>query len=686
MPYPQHTNQQFDFTLNGKGFMLVRDPKSNGRSWLRRGTSDLPRRSFYFQEDRYGNQVDEVDHVEFWEDWSGGFGSAYRQAPDDNHYLYAFNFDARYPRQLIHCQQLSLLPNAQYSGSNVNVEYITDVPPVSSPQPAGAGAILVTGRNFVSSFTPTTLLTMASQFMMLNEATGQSAIGRPALFGSYTYIATGTGFYQRDNAGMTYTLNTTMNAQGFGNFRNVMWRRFNNNLLQEVPYGSDPMVGANWSATLNIGNGQQPINDMIERGGALFLGMSDGLYQGDTSGTFYNILPEARDVRHVDNGRDLYAYDGGVIFGGAPGLFWYQPSQYGTSAGDSFEVGPQGVTSGRNPVRGRNRAGTGLGPWSYAGMWTGSQSWILAGGVEASGRGNPYNWHTMQLLPHTAKINRIHFDSITNASGQYTEIPSRMWIATEASFGALTNATAPLYVAPVPRLNQNPLTDLSFTPNYCGSARIDFPFTDWQMPGVYKIFRSLEIYADNLASGAQYANVWAIIDNGSRQYVGQANQSPKSTLYFPGDNGTFMSGIAIQLSIESYTFSSTITPVYRSVVLRGPVTPRSVDVVTAVVHIADGLPDRFGNEMRDGATMISELRSLGDPLQTGRNPVMMQDLAGATQWVRVLPSIEEQEIHQAGDRPLEVAATIRLACLDFTQSTGDPPMLMYPNAVAGQLL
>lgn len=686
MPYPQHTNQAYDFMLNGQGYMLVRDPKSNGRSWLRRGTSDLPRRSFYFQEDRYGNQVDEVDHVEYWEDWSGGYGSAYRAGPDDNHYLFAQNFDARYPRQLIHCQNLSLLPNTTYSGSNLNVEYITDIPPLVSPQPAGAGAVLVVGRNFVSSFTPTTLLTMASQFNMKAEATGQMSQGRPAIFGSYTYIATGTGFYQRGFDGNTYTLNTLMNAQGFGNYRNVLWRRHTGNLLQEVPAGSDPMGTGNWSATLNIGNGQQPISDILERGDSLFLGAADGLYQGDVSGTFFNVTPEARDVRHVDNGRDLYAYDGGVIFGGAPGLYWYQPAQYGGARGDSFEVGPQGVTSGRNPVRGRNRAGTAVGPWAYAGMFTGSQSWILAGGVEASGRGSPYNWHTMQLLPHTAKINRIHFDAITNASGQYTEIPSRLWVSTEASFGALTNATAPLYVAPVPRLNQNPLTDLAFTPNYCGSARIDFPFTDWQMPGVFKIFRSLEIYADNLASGAQYADVWATVDAGARTYVGRANQSPKSTLYFPGDNGTFLSGIAIQLSIESYTFSSLITPVYRGVVLRGPVTPRSVDVVTAVVHISDEVRDRFGNEMRDGATMIQELRNLADPYISGRNPIMMLDLAGATQWVRVLPSIEEQEIHQAGDRPLEVAATIRLACLDFTQSSGDAPMPFTPLSVTGQPL
>lgn len=689
MPWPQRTNIASDFALNGKPYMLVRDPKTQGRSWLRRGTSDLPRRSFYFQEDRYGNQVDEVDHVEVFEDWSGGYGSAYRAAADDTHYLFAQNFDARYPRQLIHCQQLQLLPNSRYSGSNVNAEYVRDVPlpGVASP-PAGAGAILVSGKNFVTSFAPTGLLTAGSQFDPKFEATGQNFQGRSAIFGSFTYVATGSGWIERTHAGTVSTLNTLMQAQGFANYRNVMWRRHSGNLLQNVPYGSDPNVTGNWSATLNIGwSGINAINDMIERGDALFLGMTDGLYQGDISGTFFNVLPEARDLRHPDNGRDMTSYDGGVIFAGAPGIFWYQPAQFGGARGDAYEVGPQGVTSGRNPVRGRIVDAEAHGPWLYAGFWTGSQSWLLAGRrTRARGEAGAYDWHTMQLLPHTAKIHGLHFDTVTNASGQYNEIPSRMWVPTEASWGSQANATAPLYVAPVPRLNQNPLTDLSFTPNYVGSARIDFPFTDWQMPGVYKIFRSVEVYADNLLSGAQYCDVWATIDAGSRLYVGRASDSPKSTLYFPGDSGTFMSGVAIQLSLESFTFSSMTTPVYRSVVLRGPVVPRSVDVVTAVVHIADGLMDRNGNTMRDGATMISELRSLADPLQSGRNPVMLQDLAGATQWVRVLPSIEEQEIHQIGDRPLEVAATIRLACLDFTQSSGDAPGLMFPFAVAGQIL
>ncbi len=673
MPWPHRSNQQYDYMLGGKGFMLVRDPKTQGRSWDRKGTADIPYRFYQWRSGPYDPQPDEIDHAEVFNDWSGGAGQAYRPAEDSNDYLYSQNFDTRFPRQLIHAQALQLLPAARYSGSNVNCEYLQDVPlPGVSAPPAGAGAVLAYGRNWMTSFAPTSLLSAGSQFDVKAEATAQSFQGRPALFGSYAYIATGTGFLQRGFDGTTMTLNTSMSAQGFGIYRNTAWRRHSTNLLQSVAAGADPMVAGNWSATLSIGNGLNAINDLAERGDALFLGAADGLYQGDIGGSFFNVLGEARDVRHQDNGRDLTVYDGGLVFAGAPGMYWYQPSAFGGARGDSFEVGPQGATTGRTPVRGRNRTTVGNGPWLYAGMWTGSQSWLM-GGRRDGDRQSPtgYTWHTLQLLPHTAKIHRIHFDSITNASGQYNEMPSRLWISTEASFGAQAGATAPLYVSPVPRLNQNPLLDLTFTPNYCGSARIDLPATSWQMPGVQKVFRAVEVWADNLMSGAQYCDLWVTVDSGARQYAGRATQSPKSTVFLPGDNGTFLSGQSIQLSLESYTASSLVTPVYRSLVVRGAVRPRSVDVITAVTHIADGLIDRWGTPMRDGGTMIQELRSMGDPLQAGgAQPVSLLDLAGATQWVVVLPAVQEQELHQAGERPPEVAATVRMAVLDFTQSYG----------------
>lgn len=674
MPSPLRPNPQYDYVLNGKGYMLVRQPPQNARSWDRRGTADIPYRFYQWSSGPYDPEPPEIDRTGVFNDWSGGYGHAYREAPDDNFYLYAQNFDTRWPKQLIHSQTLQYLPNTRYSGSNVNCEYLTDVPllGVASP-PAGAGAILAYGANWATSFAPTSLLAAGSQFDMRTESSGQTFAERPALFGSFTYVATGTGFWQRKFDGTTATMTQLLPSAGFATYRNVMWRRFGGpgNLLQSVAAGADPTNTANWSATLNIGNGLNGINDMMERGDALFLGMDDGLYQGDISGTFFNVLPEARDVRHADNGRDLTAYDGGVVFAGAPGQYWYQPAQFGGARGDAFEVGAQAVTTGQNPVRGRIRAQQAFGPWLYAGMWTGSQSWLLAGRrADARTQPSPYEWHTMQLLPDTAKIHRIHLDGITNASGQYNEMPTRLWIATEGSFGAQTGATSPLYVCPVPRLNQNPLLDPSFTANYCGSARIDFPYDDFQMPGVLKVYRAVEIWADNLQSGAQYANVFATIDNGARIFIGQANQSPKSTIYFPGDNGTFLTGLNVKLSLESYTASAGITPVYRSVVIRGPVRPRSVDVCTAQTWIADNVVDRMGVVMRPGADQITELRALADPLQMGNKPVQLTDIAGATQWVVVLPSIAEVEFRQDGDRNPEIMATVKMAVLDFTQSAG----------------
>ncbi len=155
------TNQQHDIYLNGNGYMLVRHPGTkqlaSGRAWSRRGTSDLPRRSFLYDEGPYGHQPDEIDHASIFNDFSGGFGAAYRHPETPNMVSFSENMDLRFPNQMVHCQALQLLPNTRYSGSNANVEWIEDVPlpGVSSP-PAGAGGVLVYGNSAPLTLTGST--------------------------------------------------------------------------------------------------------------------------------------------------------------------------------------------------------------------------------------------------------------------------------------------------------------------------------------------------------------------------------------------------------------------------------------------------------------------------------------------------------------------------------------------------
>lgn len=648
--------RKYDFSLNGKGFMLARG-ETRGRAWSRTGRPDTVGQRGPGEE-RYGALPDELEFAEVWDDWSGGAFHAYR-VPGSSTYHWGENMDARFPRQLVHCQQPNLLPG-RYASTNVNVEAFLDVPlPGVANPPAGAGAVLVLGKGFVTSYAPTGLSALGSMFDRLYEASGGGATlyrGRPATFGSFVYIGCeGSPFARRGLDGAGYTLGP-LPGEGFVVAGGRLWRRHSGYLLQSVAAGADPLATGNWSATLSIGNGQMRINDLTTLGDQLHAGLPDGLYAGDLAGTFVNVLPGPAGQANPDNGRDLDVSEGTVLGVFADDLVYYRPSELVAEAG---QIGPTSREPNRSPVRGRDRCVRSLGPWRYMGRWTGTQSFLLAGRPGARGM----VWHTQQRLPHVARVSRIHFDGITAASSG-AEIPTRCWVATDASG---FTGTAPLYTWPIPRLNDNPLdAEGVFRPTYCGSARIDLGAIDRGAPGTLKELRALEIWADNLASGYRWADVYYTVDRGARRYLGRATRSPTDVVYFPSAAETFVTGQSVEVSLESFIASGSqdISPVYRAVILRGSLRPRAIEMVTAVTRIADGVRDRQGQPLRSGATMLAELRDMADPEGSGRQPQLLVDLAGATSWVNVLAPIEEQEVYQRGMEEPELAATVRMVMLD----------------------
>lgn len=643
-----------DFTLDGKPFMLSRAKGYLGRAWQRSGASDEPSRRLA-SDVRFGRLDDKLDHPEVWEDWSAGYGEAYRRPERPNALHYSINIDARFPRQLVHCQQLQVL-GARYASMAADARYVYDVPvPSLSSPPVGAGGILVTGKDYAGTLVPTGLQTAGSAFDAAVEASGASFGGRPATFGSFTYLGVTSGNFQRRGHNSEYTV-SSLPGQGFAVAAGRLWRRHSSYLLQSCAAGADPLVSGNWSATLPIGNSQMAVSEMVELADQVYCGLPDGVYAGDSSGTFYNVLSEMRNQRHPDNCRDLTAYNNGILAPHVSGLYWYHPSDW---VAEAREVGPSGRDTNRSPIRGRLRCVTAYGPWVYAGLWTGSQSYILAG-AEVS-QGQPYTWQVMQRLPAFAKVSGIHFDAVTMASGGVAEIPARMWVLTERP--SASEGTAPLYYCPVPRVAGNPLlADPTFTANYCGSARFDLPSTDWGSPVTTKLYRQVEVQADNLLSGVRYADVYYSVDSGARRYLGRIQDSPKSTLYFPFGRDVFVTGQAMALSFESFTASFNTSPVYRNIVLRGNLRPNVVDSISAVVRVADGVRDRQGKDMRPAAAMIGELREMAK----GEDPRILIDLAGAASWVVVIPPVTEAEVYQDGEDNPELAATVMMAVLDMT--------------------
>lgn len=661
-------NQTADFFLNGRPFMLARDEKSRGRAWQRTGRSDAPgRRST--TDVKYGELPDEIDHPEVWDDWSGGYGDAYRDPEQPNRVHWSEGMDTRFPRQMVHCQQIGLAPGASH---NVRVEFVSDVPIGDPPRKA----IMAHGLGHVSFYIPTPTAAPSHYYVTgVVDVTPNYEwyVGRPATFqANVTYVgqvniaadATPPGAFVLDPqsggvGGIGGTSQGSLPSQGFCIAGNRMWRYFgltpasfsspDRRYLQSLAALPDDL--ANWSATLAIGQPGQIIRDMIAHDEQVFCGMPDGLYAGDQSGTFFNVLGNLAWQENEDNCRDLTIHDGQVIAPHVAGITAYLAS---SETPRSREIGPAKGSS-RSPVCGQVRVVRSSGPWLYAGLWTGSQSYILAGREDKGG----YAWHVMNRLPHIAKVHRLHFDGVTVSSGGINRVPNRLWIATDASM--VTGGTAPLYVQEIPVDNGNPLAPSPFfSANYVGSARVDLGAVDWQAPSTPKVFRSVEVWADSLLSGYRYTDVYYEVDGGSRTLLGRANDSPKSTIYFA--TAPFLTGQSIALSLESFSHSPALTPIYRAVVLRGALRPKSVDTITAVVRTADGVRDRRGKAMRPGAAMLADLRAYAQ-LST---PVSLIDLSGAASQVAVLAPIEEREVYQQGQENPEVAATVKMAVLSFS--------------------
>jgi len=470
----------------------------------------------------------------------------------------------------------------------------------------------------------------------------------------------------RYNRAWTSATNASLPGTGFVNAGPKLWRYHGPqgaaHFVQSVAAEADPMTIGNWSATLSVGDGISPVNDMIALDAQVFAGLANGLYASDQSGTFFNVTGPLTGMANQENCRALDVHEGEVVFQHVAGVFAYSPTV--TTRPRLRQISPPQQSS-RSPVTGMNRCLRSNAGWLYAGVWTGSQSYLRAGREEVPG---DWRWHTLHRLPAISKINRIHFDGITVGYGATLPIPTRMWIATDASIN--TGGTAPLYWCPIPRLNGNPLApDPVFSANYVGSARMDFPAVDRNAPAVKKIGELVQVWADGFLSGSRYADVYYTLDRGTRTLLGRAQTSPVSTLLMGSINGSFPVFRSIELSLELFNTTPGTCQVYRAVVLHGNLRPEYVETIDAVVTAADETPDRRGTPMRPGAVILDDLREMADPTRLGAQPHRLIDLAGATSYVVFDGMPVESEFYQEGSEQPEVTATIRLAVLTITQGS-----------------
>ena len=683
---------QYDVQIGtpAKGFMLARTRRGAARSWRRSSTPSVPGASSP-AESRFGTTAPELAFREVFDTFDGGDGHAYRSVAPPGGVHWSENLDVRFPGMAVHCQALltATLWDPFDGGRISGVQWLSDLPlsnPADGgPQPPdiGFGGVFTFGRreNLVTDADAFILYPTARTFPPALDATYRSTSSRDsnegpaAVFGSYFYVGGSSGNFHRFNLdGMARTEGpaATHSFHGFVNAGNRLWaavgpwRRASG--LRSLAPGTTAagMNEPDWSATLVLGNGRGPIQDMVALGGQVFCGMPDGIYASDQSGTVINVTGAVGQNANQSNFRSLTIHQGEVIGQHVGGIYAHNPTT--TTAARTREIAPA-VRSSRSPVRGIARAVHSFGGWLYAGVWTGSESYLRAGREMAPG---DWRWHTLQRLPGEGKIGRLHVDGITYGSGNPpTAIPQRMWAAIESSFGLMADtASAPLYFWPIPRLDANPLApDPVFSANYVGSARLDLPGIDRGAPGVVKVGETLEVWADGMLSGARYADVYYAADRGPRTLLGRAQTSPVSTLLLGSTNGSFVTFRNLDLSLESFNTTPGTSQVYRAVVLLGNLRPQYVETIEAQITLADDTPDRRGTRMRSAEQQLDDLRALADPLRLGGQPHRLVDLAGATSYVVFDGMPTETESYQEGGENAELMASIRMVVMTLTQST-----------------
>lgn len=666
-------DRQNDFSLDDRPFRLLRR-RGAGRSWHRYSVADLPGGAGP-DEGRFNSLSPGLRFAEVFDDFSGGDGWAYRSSAPPDAVHWSENLDTRFQGQAVHCQALTTVSvDTAGAGPLVDVVGLMDVPlyGVANPPP-GTGAVALIQKDNLGAgdfdvyvLSPNTVGVGAGAFDVTQAGDAQHVLeGRPAAFGSFHYVPTATGnFFEERSRDFVAVTTCTWNGGGrhFAAAGARLWRAFDlpagGSALTSLALGGSAGNALDWSATLPIGNGVGKITDLAAYREQVLAGRPEGLYAGDQSGSFFNVTGELGGQVHPDNWRDLTVHEGEVVGPHVSGVFAYNPTV--TNVARVRQVSPP-QRSARSPVVGRYRATRSYAGWLYAGLFTGSGSYLRAGREVGPG---DWRWYTLQRLPHPTRLGRIHVDGVTVASGNTRLLPQRMWLATDASF--VTGGTSPLYVAPVPRDNGNPLqADPVFSANYCGSARLDLPAVDRGAPGIQKVWERIEVWADALASGVRYADVYYTVDRGARTLAGRVGTSPVAALVLGSTNGSFVVGRELEVSVESYTTTSGSAPVYRSVVVYGRMLPKYVEVIDAQVQVADNLADRHGTPMRPAAVMVDDLRAMSDPLRDGGRPHKLVDLAGATSWVTVGAPEETEVWQQGGDAP-EVAVSIRLAVLSLS--------------------
>lgn len=615
----------YDIVLGGVGLILARanQLQEGARAW-KVEVQHNPVSATSDNSARYGGVGPQVEMPLVWDDLSGGYGSWSDRV--ERKYHWGYNIDTRFPGLIL-------------PGPYLHVVTIGGTVPVHDFEEHD-GKLWVAAGRYVKAIAATTTYTVSPG---LDAGSGKTVTDIEEWKGNlYAGQGFGSGDYLcKHAAGAAVDTWTEDNDVQVG----YMCTLYDKMYASVSSYGvaavaNDPMTLGDWTATYTIGDSSRAITSLEVLEDELYIGKRDGLYGLDSSGIGTMLSPELKQYRSPVNCKGMKVWHGTLIVPHLRGLLQYAGRGDGTHS--VAPIGPGRSAMADNPILGHVTAVCGDEKYLYVALWTGQYNattggttYILAGCFDE--KLGAWAWHPLIKFADDKRCDAMFISSL--------------WTVPHLWMGYGEDAA---YIK-IPRGVDNPYLDSNS--RYATSGTIRFQRHDLFAPATYKVWKSVEIEADNL-SPSRYLTVYTRADNGDWVSWGNAYQSPRTKIVF-GSEG--IAGKTIELRLD-YTMPGNITPiVIRSAVLRAAERPDSVEMITAVVRCDDKLRLRNGGyNRRTGAETWTALRAMLDHSGT----VTLKDTLGTEKEVLVIAPLEQTEARSEGDLAPEMLATIHMVVWD----------------------
>ena len=259
----------------------------------------------------------EGEYVIVWDDWSKGIGGDHENLPGTLHYTRNIDHSKRGALRSVATTTFSVGSSTDWEiDPGLWIKFNNEV-------------YLIAGR-FVFRFandSATTDLDLGA------GVTAQDAI----VFNNELVIALGGStnkIRSRNTSGSWTTASDNTFADYFGVTEDRLWRATATNEVSNIGPTDNPLTLANWSSGIAIGDNNIAITDLNGYGERIAVSKQNGLFLGDNSAIFPNVLPQLEWANDPDTGKPTLVRGADIFFPYRDGLIRY-------NLGQSEEVGPQ---------------------------------------------------------------------------------------------------------------------------------------------------------------------------------------------------------------------------------------------------------------------------------------------------------------------------------------------------------